>query len=725
MKRKKITFSRILPILTVGGLLVFSGCDSSNDVYNPEAFKERAKAAFPVQNIDPNQTWETSSVCNANVSVNETAGEVYTIKVYTANPYNAGQKAALLATSSVANGGSVNFTFDIPSTLQYVYVMKVNSKGYSSAKFAVIENDKVTVSFGGANTIIAADAKTRATASIVNFTAPDASQYPTMEAAQQLNLQSTNGQIGTAGNYKINSAVAGINNWSSGAYMYVTENTTLTSLYMASNSRLYVLPGVTLTLAMNGYSLGQSGSVISVGEGATLKLNDGTLQASGTTIYNAGTIRTKHLDVAGNSYIYNSGSLAITQAVTVANHNSLLVNEGTMTAPSLETQGSSSFYNSGQVIISGKTHLSSTNQSWENQGYFKTSSMEIQSSTSRLLNACQLYVDGEFRINTTSTTSEYGFKMDGGAYAECASLYMDNASVVMGAKAFFNVKGTATYNYNRGGFYAIAADFSLLKIGKTVQNIPGQGNTIGYHGKLYVACDDHFANGLSGAVNYINWEGDAQLTGAGNANISIPASECNPGYNSQPDNGNDGNDTPATYAYAFEDMMKEVGDYDFNDVVLYVSVPYNKDGKNVIDVTLKAAGASKLLSVGFNNNGQKQTLFADVHQALGATAGTLVNTGSATGTEKTLTVEVANGFSLTGNGDFYISDGNREIHIPNFTDGFNSGDTPYAIRIASSTWRWPKERVVITDAYTGFGTWAQDASSVPTWFDTPVDGKVF
>ncbi|WP_373823003.1 DUF4842 domain-containing protein [Bacteroides heparinolyticus] len=722
MKSKKMNFFRILPILAIGGIFTFIGCDSSNDVYNPDAIKEQAKNAFPVKDIDPNQTWETSSVCKASVSVNETAGEVYTIKVYTANPYNANSGASLLATSSVSNGQTTNIEFDIPAALQYVYVMKIDSKGYSSAKAVLVENKQATVSFGGINNI-ASTVKTKAVSTIVNFTAPDASQFPTKEVAQQMNLQQTNGHIGTAGNYEIKSSVNAINNWAGNANLYITEDVTLNSLYITTNSKIFVLPGITLTLNLSGYSLGQTGSVISVGEGAKLILNSGRLQASNATIYNAGTVKAEDLDVAGNGYVYNRGTLSITKSVTVANYNSLLVNEGTMTALSFETQGSSSFYNSSKVEISGKSHLSSNNQKWENQGYFKTNSMVIEASSSNLLNACQLYIDGEFKINTTSTTSDNAFKMDGGAYTECGSLYLDNASIVMGGKSFFNVKGTATYNYNLGGFYATAQDFAILKIGKAVQNSAGQGNTIGYHGKLYVACNDHFENGLSGNVHYIIWEGDAQLTGADNAEISIPSSNCNPGYNSKPDNG--GNDTPATYAYAFEDMMKEVGDYDFNDVVLYVSVPYDKNGKKVIDVTLKAAGATKKLAVGFNNSGQKQTLFADVHEALGVAAGTLVNTGTATGTEKKITVEVASNFTLTEHGDFYITDGSIERHIPNFTDGFKPGDVPYGIRIASSNWKWPKERVVITEAYAGFAAWANDATAAASWYNEPINGKVY
>ena len=101
----------------------------------------------------------------------------------------------------------------------------------------------------------------------------------------------------------------------------------------------------------------------------------------------------------------------------------------------------------------------------------------------------------------------------------------------MGGNSFFNVIGTATYKYNDKGFYGITDSFALLKIGKAVSESKSQGNTIGYHGKLYVACDNHFGNGLSGSVPYIIMEGDAQITGTDNADIVIEKSGCSPGYN--------------------------------------------------------------------------------------------------------------------------------------------------------------------------------------------------
>ena len=56
----------------------------------------------------------------------------------------------------------------------------------------------------------------------------------------------------------------------------------------------------------------------------------------------------------------------------------------------------------------------------------------------------------------------------------------------------------------------------------------------------------------------------------------------------------DATDIPQVYTLRFEDMTREAGDFDFNDVVLKVTVP-DESGKAT--VTLFAAGAAKNLKV--------------------------------------------------------------------------------------------------------------------------------
>lgn len=697
-------------------------------------------------------TWETSAVCSASVSVNEKDGETYTIKVYTSNPYNVNSSDVfLLAKTTVANGKTANFKFDLPAALQYVYVMKVNSEGYSSAVPVAVTDGSMNVTFGGESRETRMTI-TRSTSSIINFTAPDPTDltiFPTKESVEEYdNYPTDNHWTNKQGNYIVTSSYSKIDYQGNGGGVYIQGDVALTSLYLGSNCKLFILPESSLTLENGGYSLGQSGSMISIGIGATLNVKNGTLQASNATIYNLGTINANAIEAAGFGYIYNNGTLNIDTKVNVANQASLLVNEGTMTATSFETQGSSSFYNSGNVTILKESFLSSTDQKWENQGYFKTGTMKIVATSSKLLTACQLYIDGLFDISTSDSPSNL-FSVEGGSYVQCGSLYMDNARVSLGGKAFFNVLGTATYNYNLGGFYSTTGEFALLKINEAIQNQQGQGNTIGYHGKLYVACDHHFENGLSGSVPYIIWDG-AEMTGANNADIEIPDSECNPGYEGTADEDKDDDDDDddsddkyplLSYAYAFEDLVKpSMTDYDFNDVVLYITAPYGEDGNRAVKVTLKAAGASKQLTVFFKDlySGTSpiaQNIFGrDVHKVFGVEPGTLVNTGTPVDTEAkiatiepvTVTVKVSDGFNITDHGDFYIVDENgMEVHIPNFTPGFTSSNVPYALRVAGANWRWPKERIGITDAYKDFIIWAGDVTSEIDWYNRPENGNVY
>ena len=464
---------------------------------------------------------------------------------------------------------------------------------------------------------------------------------------------------------------------------------------------------------------------IGICESAELKCQEMIDFDSNVLVYNKGTITAKKVLLNGATKLINDSKIVTTAGVSCENSDNQMENNGEIVAGSFKLAGSSSFYNgsAGKVKISGNSDIDSNSSVWNNEGEFRTKNITFLSTSKNWINKCKLYVENDFRI----TTSSASFILDAGSYVECNDFYMDMARIEMGNGSFFNVNGTAHLTWNIGpdnGFVATGSNKALLKIGKAVPNTPNpnEGYQQRYSGNLYVACNDHFSKGTTGTPHY-TLENGAQMTGTDNAEIKIPSSECNPGYNSTPDGGGE-NDKVIEYAYAFEDMMKEAGDYDFNDVVLFVTSPYSKEGKRVIDATLKAAGATKKLAVLFKNGTATTTLFENVHTALGVAEGTIVNTGAATGTPSTVTIEVGENFNLTNNGDFYISDGQREIHIPNFTTGFTLGDVPYALRIAQANWKWPKEQIQITEAYSGFADWAKDATQAPDWYNSYNNDKV-
>lgn len=714
MRSYKIKFSSILRAILFGGVFVLSGCINSNDVYNPDRIQKEAKEAFPVKDIDPDQTWETSAIRNASIAINEKTGEVFTIKLYSGNPYNTNGEARLLAKATVTDGQTAKFKFDAPAALDLVYVMKVSSRGYSSAVPAVIENGSVKVTFGREETDTRATAATRADGGL--FFVPDIpgkEVFPTKAPDNCGDISKYGEQTNKIPYLLKDKTYSRVNAWSGGD-IYIQGNVVLKSWSEPGGiTNFYLLPNATLTLEMKQFNH-RHNSIFSIGNGAKLIANKTTLVGEeGSKYFNKGTIKAEMIKPI-NSYVYNANIIE-TEKVLLTNANSKFCNatDGKLVTSELEIQGNGHFLNEtdGVAEVNGTTTLNCTNGSWENAGHYTTENMLISAWNKNVKNACWLTVTEELRLTDAGVYNEN--------HIECQKLYMNNATVSMAQKSFFVVEEEAKFGYNKGqGFVASTTDEkAVLKMKRAIRT-SGNDNMV-YSGKLFVACNDHFNKQQDQWNPYYELKNGAELSGADNADIVIPASKCTPGYNSTPDDG-DNNDTPQAYVYAFEDMMKEIGDYDFNDVVLYITTPI--DGKTT--VSLQAAGATKKLSVGFNNNGNIQTVFADVHQALKVPAGTITNTGTTSGTVATAEINVGKDFSLTSNGDFYISDGKREIHIPNFTIDFKPGNVPYALRIANATWKWAKERIQITEAYPDFAGWAQDATAEPTWYNNPISGKV-
>lgn len=166
-------------------------------------------------------------------------------------------------------------------------------------------------------------------------------------------------------------------------------------------------------------------------------------------------------------------------------------------------------------------------------------------------------------------------------------------------------------------------------------------------------------------------------------------------------------------------MTREAGDFDFNDVVLKVTVP-DESGKAT--VTLFAAGAAKNLKVGFtdtsNGSNSQSDLFGEVHAAMNCDPGTLINTGSGpngTSVEKEITITG----TLKDNGDFYIYEAdnanNITIHVASQVTPASTYP-PYGLCIPGD-WVFPRERNQITALYRYFANWAQNHTIYTRWYE--------
>lgn len=281
----------------------------------------------------------------------------------------------------------------------------------------------------------------------------------------------------------------------------------------------------------------------------------------------------------------------------------------------------------------------------------------------------------------------------------------------------------------RGGTLNLSADMVFnTNAGMVVMpeaSVNGQGHSI------------TFANGTDGKTNYevINGNagsgisklgnGGAVLAAPGNANLWVPSDGyCTKG-NTPADKGDDDDEKEEINAaiYAFEDLGS-IGDYDFNDVVFKIS---HLKGSTEATAELLAAGGTMKVAVKYGN----QVLWDEVHEAFGATATTMVNTGKGSGTKipeiKTITVPANVSFNELIF-SIVVTSSTDETKTGIVVSEPTTGKAPQCLCIPA-TWKWPKENVSIVNAYNteghSFGDWAGNATQANDWYNYPVSDKVY
>lgn len=134
-------------------LVCIVSCSKREDLFDKTRVEEESKENFPTQNIDPNHDWNMTAVGTLKVSINQGSGELYTVKVYTANPLNGQSGARLMAgQENVKDGTSLSLTFDMPKATAYVYVLLEDKNYNRSVKMADMSVAVPQVSWGGSRT---------------------------------------------------------------------------------------------------------------------------------------------------------------------------------------------------------------------------------------------------------------------------------------------------------------------------------------------------------------------------------------------------------------------------------------------------------------------------------------------------------------------------------------------------------------------------------------------
>lgn len=183
---------------------------------------------------------------------------------------------------------------------------------------------------------------------------------------------------------------------------------------------------------------------------------------------------------------------------------------------------------------------------------------------------------------------------------------------------------------------------------------------------------------------------------------------------------------PAVTTCAFEDMISESTDYDFNDVVFQVSNPIN----NKIKIILVAAGSTRAITAEYSLDKGKnytQLIFngeQEVHAAFGKPVTEMVNTATSITTPASNSpfceITAPPVFSFVEQGKIRITVEGSPTKIVSSGDESKvemeeRGKVPYALCVPIA-WAYPTERTGIDKAYDHFGEWGQKMESYPDWY---------
>lgn len=688
-------------IFLVLSLFVFFACSKKEDLFDHGRIDEEAKENFPVKDIDPNHDWEMAGVGTMTVSVNDGTGQTYKIQVCTDNPLNLENNARLLSEQSIKDGESKSFTFDMPTSTEFVYVVKQTADYTRSAILVLGEKGKFRLELGKTNKGRSI-AYSQAKAVVVN--------YPTISFDLPNNIRRVSVEENAWGKKVIN--VSG--------NCYIDSDVTCDNIIFSQKAHLYIKGGtVKVKEGQDRYLVLNANQYLSVLAGAKLKCETKLgISLSGGNIYCQSGSRieidneddglddkiyqTSGIIMNSNSFLYNEGLIKVKKEhISISAAMFVNAEGGELDSDEIDlvVSPTGTFYNSPSSVV--KVEDVNIDGKWLNEGEFEAEDFTINGSNYEIQNSCKLNVE-EFKLNTD-------VKFYNSGYVKCKEAEFGSGTILMASKALFKVSEEAEFYSN----FTIEGPNSgeavlIMDEAKLASN---SGNNNWYKGNLTVVCDEYFEkyDTHPGRPQPSNWE----IYNSETKKIDISETKCSDGYHqdvtpSEP--------TPSqVYTYVYEDMTREVGDFDFNDVVLKVTTP---DTDGYINVTLYAAGAAKDLWVGFNGPEEKRNdLFGEVHKAMGCPSGTLINTGSGpSGTPKTVQVKLGVDRTLKEYGNFYIYDENKlSIYIASLNRP-KSEYPPYGLCIPID-WPYPNERVPITSKYRYFENWVNNQNTYKRWYE--------
>ena len=599
---KVFTFS-----LLASSISFISCVDNEKNLFDADQLKQIYEETFPVKNIDPDGDWTLSRSVTAHILVNGYEGVNYKIRIFDADPLSSESTAKILAEEDATQGTTLTVAFDCAIALNKVFVARVDEHEHYMVQPVTIENGEVTARLGYA------DVSTRSMSRAVT------TGIPTMKAPYTADFISAKKEDATpveagwdlsagpgwfeyaklpvfkekirwfkipSGIFKAGLKTSGTSGGAEAIKIIVPQGST----WMIENSNQF--DNITEIIVENG-------GIIKIAENATLILT----QASYITVMPGGSIMGK-----GTIYMTNSSA-------GFTNYNA-----GIIDCDLLKIDGGGSgvdFMNYG-ILKLNSYRASTAGTTLTNHGTIEAVTIDGNNNT-HIKNGCYLKTD-KFQFGTLvmGNTSE--------AICEELGNNGNNNDIVMEAQSMLTCTGKASlYRTVTGPTVGTA----LLKINEIANTDGLAQSTSKVTNNIICEITDQTYKGEA----HYDWSPFAWLVNKG---LQQGATHCNPGkadFMLPADGecikeGYGSDETPddveirnAVYSYAFEDNYPKAGDYDFNDIVLNVTLP--AAGNNVKElkytVALRAVGAVKQLGAGLRIKGINKSNVEEVSFGTGAT----------------------------------------------------------------------------------------------------------
>ena len=603
----KQNIAKVFTFSLLASSISFISCvDNEKNLFDADQLKQIYEETFPVKNIDPDGDWTVSRSVTAHVSVNGDQGVDYKIQIFDADPLSPGSTAKLLAEGTVNQSTTLNVVMDCATALDKVFVARIDEHKRYLVQPAAIENGTVTAHFGDKGT------PTRSMSRAV------ATSIPVMEAPYTTEFISD----------KKMTATEVKNGWDLGAGFGWFEYANLP--VFKEQKRWFKIPDGTFNggFTTSGVSGGAQAVKVIVPQGSTWVIENSNQFSNITEII---------VENGGKIEVAKNGSLVLTQAsyITVMQGGSIVGDRGIQITNSSAGRTN---YNAGTIDCDFlKIDGSGNGVDFVNYGTLKLNSYNASTNGTTLINHGTIEVENIDGNNNTNIKN--GCYLKAGKL-QFGTLVMGNTSeaickeltgngndnnIVMEAQSMLTCTGKANLFRTVTGPTQGTALLRIHEIDNTsglAQSASKVSNNI-----ICEITDQTY----KGEAHY-NWSPFAWLVNKG---LQQGATYCNPGkaefilpadgdcvkegYNSD-EKPDDVEIRYAVYSYAFEDNYPKAGDYDFNDIVLNVTLPAaGNDVKELkYKIDLRAVGAVKQLGAGLRIRGIDKNNVEEISFGAGA-----------------------------------------------------------------------------------------------------------